>query len=110
VNKIREDSIACWDLSIINLGGSEINDSGWEFIHVKNGGIIKINSSKMKQSNKTIPISKIENHGKIFLINVRIELNGAFDPLSTFANANFVQLRNVILNDNRIADYLFEKQ
>jgi hypothetical protein len=63
----------------------------------------------MKQSDKTKPFSIIEKKGKITLMKVIIEWNGVFDQLSTFVNATFVQLKDVVLNENRIGDYLYEK-
>jgi hypothetical protein len=62
----------------------------------------------MKQSDKTKPFSIIEKKGKITLMIVIIEWNGVFDRLSIFANSNFVQLKDVVLNGNQIADYLYK--
>jgi hypothetical protein len=107
--KVRDYSIRCLSSAIINLEGCEISDSSKEFFYSK-GGTIKITSSAMKQSNKEIPISLIEESGKITLMNLNIEWKGVFDRSTAFGSADFVQLKDVSLNGNRIADYLFQKQ
>jgi hypothetical protein len=108
-NKIQLYPLSCYSSANIILEGCEFNDPKEAFFYL-DGGIIKISTSKLCQSNKAIPISEIIGGGKITLMKVRIEWNGLFDRLSSFANADFVQLKDVVLNGNRISDYLLEKQ
>jgi hypothetical protein len=108
-NKMAEYPLCCYSSSIINLDASEMENPGKAFIYLKEG-IIKMNLSIMKQSNKEIPLSVIESSGKITLMAVKIDWDGSFDRRSTFTNADFIQLTNVSLNGKRIADFLFEKE
>jgi hypothetical protein len=86
--------------AIINFHGREICDPKKAFFELKRRGIIKIASSQMKQSPKTIPILVIEKNEKVTLKKIKIEWDGEFDGSSVFANADFVQLKDVALNGN----------
>jgi hypothetical protein len=54
------------------LKGCKIKDPEKSFFYLKKG-IMKINSSKLSQSDKAIPISVIEEGGKVILMKIKIE-------------------------------------
>jgi hypothetical protein len=59
--QMREYSIYCKGSAIINLNGCELVDPKKAFFYSTSEGFIKVFSSRMKQSNKDLPIASIEN-------------------------------------------------
>lgn len=80
------------------------------FFYSTSNGFIKVTSNIMKQSNNSIPISTIERNGKLSIINSSIEWNGDFDYRTSFGDVDFLQLQDVILNQNRLTNYLYKKK
>jgi hypothetical protein len=108
-NKMRACSASCYFSAFINLDACEVIDPGKGFCYIAYQGILKVNSSKMKQRNKLIPILNIEKGGEISLLKVKIEWNGVFNLSTAFGDAAFIELKDIILNQNRLFDYLFKK-
>jgi hypothetical protein len=107
---MKEDSICCFDSVQVNLEGCTLLDPQQAFFYMDKKGSINVTSSKLKQSNSSIPISEIYSGEKITIMNSKIEWKGNLDYSTAFKNASLVVLRNNNLNERSLPDYFFQKQ